>query len=82
VTIGVEMPAIDTASFAADQFEDRLLVAARRIPRRKRDAFIRWLDEFFQRGRFPNRSRREAGFDRESAISRPRTSAARPARSR
>jgi transcriptional regulator with XRE-family HTH domain len=47
VTIGIEMPAIDTASFAADQFEDRLLVAARRIPRRKRDSFIRWLEEFF-----------------------------------
>jgi len=45
--IATETAAIDTTSFAVDQFEDRLLVAARRIPRRKRDAFIRWLEEFF-----------------------------------
>ena len=47
VTIGAETPAIDAASFAVDQFEDRLLVVARRIPRRKRDSFLRWLEEFF-----------------------------------
>lgn len=47
VTIAAETPAIDAASFAVDQFEDRLLAVARRIPRRKRDSFLRWLEEFF-----------------------------------
>ncbi|MBA8888716.1 transcriptional regulator with XRE-family HTH domain [Dokdonella fugitiva] len=42
-----ETPAIDVGELAADEFEDRLLVAFRRVPRRKREAFVRWMEEFF-----------------------------------
>jgi transcriptional regulator with XRE-family HTH domain len=42
-----ETPAIEVGELAADEFEDRLLVAFRRISRRKREAFVRWMEEFF-----------------------------------
>ena len=42
-----ETPAVDLSSFAADHVEDRLLIAFRRIPARKREMFVRWLEEFF-----------------------------------
>ncbi|HEU4664543.1 MAG TPA: helix-turn-helix transcriptional regulator [Dokdonella sp.] len=42
-----EPPAIDTSELAADEVEDRLLIAFRRIPRRKREAFVRWMEDFF-----------------------------------
>jgi transcriptional regulator with XRE-family HTH domain len=42
-----ETPAIDTIQLTADEFEDRLLVAFRRIGRRKREPFVRWMEEFF-----------------------------------
>lgn len=44
---GCEMPAIDGRSFSIDDVEDRLLGAFRRIPSRKRDAFVRWMEELF-----------------------------------
>ena len=48
VTVGgAEMPAIDVASIATDQTEDRLLAAFRRIPARKREPFVRWMEDFF-----------------------------------
>jgi transcriptional regulator with XRE-family HTH domain len=42
-----EIPAIDVSSFATNQTEDRLLAAFRRIPVRKHEIFVRWLEEFF-----------------------------------
>lgn len=42
-----ETPAIDVSSFASDEVEDRLLCAFRRVPARKREIFVRWLEEFF-----------------------------------
>jgi transcriptional regulator with XRE-family HTH domain len=42
-----ETPAVETYQLAADEFEDRMLVAFRRISRRKREAFVRWMEEFF-----------------------------------
>jgi len=42
-----ETPAVDAISFTADHNEDRLLAAYRRIPARKREAFVRWMEEFF-----------------------------------
>ena len=42
-----EAPAIDAISFATDQAEDRLLVAFRRVPSRKRESFVRWMEDFF-----------------------------------
>jgi transcriptional regulator with XRE-family HTH domain len=42
-----ETPAIDAFQLAADEFEDRLLVAFRRISRRKREAFVHWMEDFF-----------------------------------
>jgi transcriptional regulator with XRE-family HTH domain len=42
-----ETPAVDAASFAVDHVEDRLLLAFRRIGARKREAFVRWMEEFF-----------------------------------
>ena len=44
---GVETPAVDLTSFAGDEVEERLLIAFRRIPGRKRESFVRWLEEFF-----------------------------------
>lgn len=42
-----ETPAIEAFQLAADEYEDRLLIAFRRIARRKREAFVRWMEEFF-----------------------------------
>jgi transcriptional regulator with XRE-family HTH domain len=42
-----ETPAIDTVEMTADEFEDRLLIAFRRIARRKREPFVRWMEDFF-----------------------------------
>lgn len=42
-----EAPAVDATSFATDESEDRLLVAFRRVPPRKREALVRWMEEFF-----------------------------------
>ena len=39
--------AVDSTEMAADEFEDRLLIAFRRIARRKREPFVRWMEEFF-----------------------------------
>lgn len=48
VTLGAqEIPAVDPTSFATDQIEDRLLNAFRRVPRRRRETFVRWMEEFF-----------------------------------
>lgn len=43
----METSAVNLASFTVDESEDRLLVAYRRIPVRKRELFVRWLEEFF-----------------------------------
>lgn len=42
-----ETLAVDTSEMAADEFEDRLLIAFRRVARRKREAFVRWMEDFF-----------------------------------
>jgi len=42
-----DTPAVETVQLAADEFEDRLLIAFRRIARRKREAFVRWMEDFF-----------------------------------
>ena len=42
-----ETPVVDASSFAMDHVEDRLLVAFRRVPSRKRETFVRWVEEFF-----------------------------------
>jgi transcriptional regulator with XRE-family HTH domain len=42
-----EAPAVDATSFATDQAEDRLLVAFRRVPPRKRETLVRWMEDFF-----------------------------------
>ena len=42
-----ETPAVEAFQLAADEHEDRLLIAFRRIARRKREAFVRWMEEFF-----------------------------------
>jgi transcriptional regulator with XRE-family HTH domain len=41
-----ECPAISTSSFAMDEIEDRLLAAFRCLPSRKRDVFVRWMEDF------------------------------------
>jgi transcriptional regulator with XRE-family HTH domain len=41
-----ETSAVDVSSFATDQIEDRLLVAFRRVAARKREVFVRWLEDF------------------------------------
>jgi transcriptional regulator with XRE-family HTH domain len=43
----LETPVVDTSSFAMDHVEERLLVAFRRVPSRKRETFVRWVEEFF-----------------------------------
>ncbi len=43
----VEVPALDAISFTTDQAEDRLLLAFRRVPSRKREALVRWMEDFF-----------------------------------
>lgn len=45
--VGHEAPAVDVVSFTTDQSEDRLLAAYRRIPVRKRESFVRWMEDFF-----------------------------------
>ena len=42
-----ETPAVETMSFAADEIEDRMLIAFRRVPTRKREILLRWLEDFF-----------------------------------
>jgi transcriptional regulator with XRE-family HTH domain len=44
---GQETPAVDLVEFAADMVEERLLIAFRRIPAKKREGLVRWLEEFF-----------------------------------
>lgn len=48
VAIAVEeLPAVDPLCFAVDPLEERVLVAFRRVPTRKRETFVRWMEEFF-----------------------------------
>ena len=48
VSLGeVEIPAVATNSFAADEVEERLLNAFRRVPQRKRVTFVCWMEDFF-----------------------------------
>lgn len=42
-----DTPAVDFSSFTLDHIEDRLLLAFRRISTRKREAFVRWMEEIF-----------------------------------
>lgn len=42
-----DTPAIEPASFAVDFTEERLLTAFRRVPSRKRECFLTWMEEFF-----------------------------------
>jgi transcriptional regulator with XRE-family HTH domain len=42
-----EAPVLMGTQLAADQTEDRLLMAFRRIPLRKRESLVRWMEEFF-----------------------------------
>jgi hypothetical protein len=42
-----EAPAVDSTSFSTDQIEDRLLAAFRRVPSRRRETFVRWMEDFF-----------------------------------
>src|SRR5678816_4918730 len=39
-------PAVDTTAFARDLLEERLLIAFRRVPLRKREALVIWLEGF------------------------------------
>ncbi len=43
----MEVDAVDGSSFAANQFEDRLLLAFRRVPSRKRESLVAWMESFF-----------------------------------
>ncbi|MEZ5461639.1 helix-turn-helix domain-containing protein [Dokdonella sp.] len=42
-----EIAAVDSSSFAADHLEERLLLAFRRVPSRKRETFVAWMESFF-----------------------------------
>lgn len=42
-----DVPAIEPASFAVDFMEERMLTAFRRVPARKRECFLTWMEEFF-----------------------------------
>ncbi|MBO9662900.1 helix-turn-helix transcriptional regulator [Dokdonella sp.] len=44
---GGDIPAIEPASFAVDFTEERLLTAFRRVPTRKRECFLAWMEAFF-----------------------------------
>lgn len=44
---GQETPAVDLLVFAADMAEERLLIAFRRVPAKKRETLVRWMEEFF-----------------------------------
>lgn len=39
-------PAVDTELFAADMLEERLLLTFRRMALKKREGFVRWLEDF------------------------------------
>ena len=41
-----EAPAVDRQTFAQDMLEERLLVAFRRVPHKKRRSLVSWLEEF------------------------------------
>ena len=41
-----ETPSVASESFARDLLEERLLIAFRRVPFRKRESLVRWLEEF------------------------------------
>jgi len=43
----LDVPAVQTISFAADYIEERLLLAFRRVTPHKREAFVRWMEELF-----------------------------------
>lgn len=43
----MDVAAVDITSFAADHFEDRLLLAFRRVPTRKRESLVAWMESFF-----------------------------------
>jgi len=42
-----EVAAIDASQIALDPLEDRLLLAFRRTPARKREAIVRWLEDLY-----------------------------------
>lgn len=42
-----ELPAVNGSGLALDELEDRLLIAFRRIPARKRPHLVRWMEDFF-----------------------------------
>lgn len=42
-----DTPAIEPASFAVDLMEERLLTAFRRVPVKKRECFLAWMEQFF-----------------------------------
>jgi len=44
---GADTPAIELASFAADFMEERLLAVFRRVPSKKRECLLTWMEEFF-----------------------------------
>lgn len=44
---GADMPAVEPASFAVDIMEERLLAVFRRVPPRKRECLLTWMEEFF-----------------------------------
>jgi transcriptional regulator with XRE-family HTH domain len=41
-----DTPSVAAESFARDILEERLLLAFRKIPARKRESLVRWLEEF------------------------------------
>lgn len=43
----IEIPAVDQSTFAMDDVEERLLAVVQRIPARKKEPFVRWLEELF-----------------------------------
>ena len=42
-----EVPAVSGSGLALDELEDRLLIAFRRIPARKRPLLVQWMEGFF-----------------------------------
>lgn len=44
---GTDTPTIEPASFAMDLMEERLLAAFRRVPPRKRECLLSWMEDFF-----------------------------------
>ncbi|GAB3368943.1 helix-turn-helix transcriptional regulator [Lysobacter rhizosphaerae] len=42
-----DVPAVSGSGLALDELEDRLLMAFRRIPARKRSHLVRWMEDFF-----------------------------------